>query len=102
MYFLCVAYISANNRDINTKLSGYLPWYLGKFWVGGNNHYRSILLVNPISQKIIEILTNKFEDIILGVLGGKGGGSLQLMATHSGGYRMVPTGFGLEYSITTS
>ena len=67
MYFLCVAYISANNRDINTKLSGYLPWYLGKFWVGGNNHYRSILLVNPISQKIIEILTNKFEDIILGV-----------------------------------
>ena len=34
--------------------------------------------------------------------GAKGGGSLQLMATHSGGYRMVPTAFGLEYSIKTS
>ena len=28
VYFLCSAYISANNRDIDTKLSGYDPWGL--------------------------------------------------------------------------
>ena len=35
------------------------PGYLGKFWVGGHDHYRSIFFVKPISQPIIEILTKK-------------------------------------------
>ena len=43
------------------------PWYLGKFCVGGHDHYRSIFFVLPISQPIIEILTQNFQDMILGV-----------------------------------
>ena len=42
------------------------PWYMGKFWVGGHDHYRSIFFVFPISQPIIEILTHNFLLIILG------------------------------------
>ena len=80
--FLCAAYISAHNRDIDTKLSAYDPWgltttlkmsyvddpvYFGKFWVGGRDHYKSIFFVEPISQPVIEILTQNFQHMILGV-----------------------------------
>ena len=43
------------------------PRYLGKFWVGGHDHYRSIFFVYHIAQPIIEILTCNFQDMILGV-----------------------------------
>ena len=43
------------------------PWYLGKFWVGGPDHYRSIFFVYRIYQPIIEIFTGNFQHIILGV-----------------------------------
>ena len=32
------------------------PGYLGEFWVGGHDHYRSIFFVFPISQPIIEMI----------------------------------------------
>ena len=41
--------------------------YLGKFWVGGPDHYRSIFFVLPLSWPIIEILTQNFQHRILGV-----------------------------------
>ena len=34
------------------------PGYLGKFWVGGHDHYRSIAYM-------IEVLTGNFQDMIL-------------------------------------
>ena len=57
------------------KLSAYDPWglppniknvmddpgYLGKFWVGGLDHYRSIFFVNPISQPIIEMIKGVYQ-----------------------------------------
>ena len=43
------------------------PGYLGKFWVGGPDHYRSIFFVLPLSWPIIEILTQNFQHRILGV-----------------------------------
>ena len=43
------------------------PGYFGKFLVGWYDHYRSIFFVYPISQPTIEILTQSFQDRILGV-----------------------------------
>ena len=43
------------------------PGYLGKFWVGGHDHCRSIFFILPISRPIIEILTLYFQHMILGV-----------------------------------
>ena len=43
------------------------PGYLGKFWVGEPDHFRSIFFVYPIYQPIIEILTQKYQHMILGV-----------------------------------
>ena len=43
------------------------PWYLGKFWGGGHDHFSSILCVYLIFHPIIEILTRNFQDIFLGV-----------------------------------
>ena len=72
-----VAYISANNRVIDTKPSAYDPWGLPttsriiwmtlSTWVGGHDHYRSIFFVYPISQPILEILTRNFQHIVFGV-----------------------------------
>ena len=51
---------------LHQEYQGYLA-YLGTFWVGGHDHYRSIFFVYPISQPKIKIMTRNFQDMILGV-----------------------------------